>query len=190
MRKYYIFRQRAAYLYTVNDYNSYYNLSFYYKWLPFECLGYVEGIKELYITFKKQQWLKFNTQFVKTFIYDTEPFLLSFNEPRERFLILDDSSNIRDFYKLTEKYRKKKKSVLHKHQAYQHHSIHIANEKRKSLSPAEIDEVKEVYGITLQPINPKRKIDLWDYTYRIHKKGKGWKDQTKRTHQYKDKEIV
>lgn len=162
MRTYYIYRQQSKLV----DVHCEYSL---YRWLPFEYVGYVEGTRELYEIFKHKYFrgVLYPTC-VNSFIYDTK-------------------GNIRDFHELTDRYKKKYRYIS-RHNAYQAHWIHNMNELRQSITPIEIKEIKDEYGITLNPIKPNRKIDPWCFS-EYHKRSKGWKEQTKRKRQYKPKEM-
>ena len=94
-----------------------------------------------------------------------------------RYLIMDDYGNVRDFHQLTKKYKKKYYRTYHKHHGW------TVPDQRKSITPEEIVEVRNEYGITLKPIKPKRKIDPWDYEK--ESKVSGWKMQSKRRKQWR-----
>lgn len=188
MRTYYIYRQQSKLV----DVHCEYSL---YRWLPFEYVGYVEGTRELYEIFKRKYFrgVLYPTC-VNSFVYDTKLFKRKFSfwdvhnsEPLTRFIIVDDKGNIRDFHELTDKYKKKYRYIS-RHNAYQAHWIHNMNELRQSITPMEIKEIKDEYGITLNPIKPNRKTDPWCFS-EYHKRSKGWKEQTKRKRQYKPKEM-
>ena len=162
MRTYYIYIQRAKLLNSHIKYSE-------YMWMPFEPFGYVIGTKELYNVFKDRR--KFNLigglHFHNSLSYNAEHFykqseyyMIWENKPKySRFVIMDDRGVIRDFYELTYKYRKKPKHLLgYRHNSYQVRLVDNASEKRKILTPEEIREVKDEYGITLLPIKPKRKV--------------------------------
>ena len=61
-------------------------------------------------------------------------------------------------------------------------------DQRKSITPEEIVEVRNEYGITLKSIKSKRKIDSWDYEK--GSKVSGWKMQSKRRKQWKAMECI
>ena len=100
-----------------------------------------------------------------------------------RYLIMDDYGNVRDFHQLTKKYKKKYYRTYHKHHGWNIHCASTVPDQRKSITPEEIVEGKNEYGITLKPIKPKRKIDFWDYEK--GSKVSGWKMQSKRRKQWK-----
>ena len=110
--------------------------------------------------------------------------------PREyhRYLIIDDYGNVRDFHQLTKKYKKKYYRTYHKHHGWNIHWASTVPDQRKSITPEEIVEVRNEYGITLKPIKPKRKTDSWDHVRGL--KVSGWKMQSKRRKQWKPMEGI
>lgn len=188
MRDYYIYRQITTCLGVYADYSL-------YKWLPFECICTVSGTKELYELFNNSNFCnKWNLIFHNSFEYDKRSYRIYwdfYNERRiirERFLILDDSGNIRDYYELTDRYRKKHKRH-NWNRPYRCHRIHNISEQRRSITPSEIKETKDEYGITMLSIKPKRDYDYWG-SVRCCAISRGWKEQTKRRRQYKPKEMI
>lgn len=181
MRTYFIYKQNAKIINTHIE-------TFIYKWLPFEYIGYIEGTKELFNVFGSRM---FKYYFHDSFEYDVNPFerrvypfsLSREYKPIERYLIVDDSGNIRDFHELTKQYKKKRKTW--RGRAYQCRHAHNISEKRNSIPPSEIKEYKDEYGITFRLKKPKRCYDSW-CTYRCKKVSKGWKRQSKRRKQYKE----
>ena len=132
-----------------------------YRWLPWEYVGCVEGTKELYTYFKSK------------FPYS----MRSINY-----------GNVRDFHQLTKKYKKKYYRTYHKHHGWNIHWASTVPDQRKSITPEEIVEVRNEYGITLKPIKPKRKTDSWDHVRGL--KVSGWKMQSKRRKQWKPMEGI
>lgn len=185
MRIYYIYIQGSKLINVHTEYSL-------YKWLPFELLGCVEGTRELYNVFRGYSpfW---KPQFCDELLYDNQYFKRytssnSFDgkQSLERFLIMDDGGIIRDFYELTNKYKKKRK--IRWHSAVQDHYVNNIGERRKDITPEEVREVKNEYGFTMLPVKPKRKFTPWGIdTYNTY--SKGWKDQTKRRKQYKIKNV-
>lgn len=96
---------------------------------------------------------------------------------------MDDYGNVRDFHQLTKKYKKKYYRTYHKHHGWNIHWVSTVPDQRKSITPEEIVEVRNEYGIILKPIKPKRKIDPWDYEK--ESKVSGWKMQSKRRKQWR-----
>lgn len=169
-----------------------------YKWLPWEYVGYVEGTKELYTCFKSKFTYSIRSiNFYHSFNYFDDEYLKIDNNwdfmctcPREyhRYLIIDDRGNVRDFHRLTKKYKKKYYRTYHKHHGWNIHQASTVSDQRKSITPEEIVEIRNEYGITLKPIKPKRKIDSWDYEK--GSKVSGWKMQSKRRKQWKPMEGI
>jgi hypothetical protein len=186
MRKYYIFRQKTKIVNVYCDYSL-------RRWLPYEYVCYVNGTKELYNLFNNRDFYNGSrASFGDSFEYSTKSFKyeISFwdlfyhhDTTLTRFIIVDDKGRIRDFYELTKKYKKCRNGW--RYNAYQFHKIHDTNERRQSLTPVEIREIRDEYGIVL---SPGRKINDW-HVYRGHKYSKGWKSQSKRRKQYKPKEV-
>ena len=182
MREYHIYMQRTK----VVEYHCEWAK---YKWLPWEYLGYLTGTKEVYTYFET----KYDKQFYNKFNYFEDEYMHGrcyFTTTKEyhRYLIMDDYGNVRDFHQLTKKYKKKYYRTYHKHHGWNIHRASTEPDQRKSITPEEIVEVRNEYGITLKPIKPKRKIDSWDY-----KKGSkvsGWKMQSKRRKQWKAMEGI
>lgn len=166
-----------------------------YKWLPWEYVGYVVGTKQLYTYFKSG--FKYNLSsvaFYHSFNYfDDEYFRIDndwdfmFSCPHEyhRYLIIDDHGNVRDFHQLTKKYKKKGPVIWiysHRGGGWNEHWMKLTSDQRKSITPEEIRDIKDEYGIILKPIKPKRKIDSWNYKCN---KISGWKMQSKRKKQWR-----
>ena len=119
MRKYHIYIQHIK----IISFN-YWNETTTYKWLPWEYLGYVSGTKDLYTYFRNYVKLYniFSIRSVKfhnSFEYDNRCFNKKYIDYRRRFLIVDDSGNIRSFDGLTKAYRK------HKMRHYGHYAYQI-----------------------------------------------------------------
>lgn len=195
MREYHIYMQRTK---CVGGHFKW----IVYKWLPWEHVECVEGTKELYTYFKSKfkyclsnvafyyslnddEYLRIvnnwaNDEYLK--IDKNWDFMIRTHE-YHRYLIMDDHGNVRDFHQLTKKYKKKYYRTYHKHHGWNIHWASTVPDQRKSITPEEIIEVKNEYGITLKPIKPKRKIDFWDYEK--ESKVSGWKMQSKRKKQWK-----
>lgn len=191
MRDYNIYRQRAKF---VNIHLGY----LWWKWLPFEYICTVTGTKELNALFHNPNFCKrWGIAFHDSFTYDEKPFKqgkswdfwdISASNPTERFLIVDDKGNPRNYYQLTDKYKKRYYHICWR-RPYQHHCFHNVSEQRKSITPDEVQEIKDKYGINILPIKPKRNRNPWD-NERCHAFSRGWKAQTKRRKQYKPKEMI
>lgn len=185
MREYHIYMQRTK---CVEGHFKW----IIYKWLPWEYVGYVEGTKELYTYFKsKFPYSMRSINFYHSFNYFDDEYLKIDNNwdfmirthEYHRYLIIDNYGNVRDFYQLTKKYKKKYYRTYHKHHGWNIHWASTVPDQRKSITPEEIVEVRNEYGITLKPIKPKRKTDSWDHVRGL--KVSGWKMQSKRRKQWK-----
>lgn len=190
MREYHIYMQRTK---CVEGHFKWIT----YKWLPWEYVGYVEGTKELYTYFKSKFPYSINSiDFYNSFNYFDDEYLKIDNNwdfmicthEYHRYLIIDNYGNVRDFYQLTKKYKKKYYRTYHKHHGWNIHWASTVPDQRKSITPEEIVEVRNEYGITLKPIKPKRKTDSWDHVRGL--KVSGWKMQSKRRKQWKPMEGI
>lgn len=191
MREYHIYMQRTKRVEWHCDYNI-------YKWLPWEYIGHVEGTKELYTYFKsKFPYSMRSINFYHSFNYFDDEYSKIKNNYNDygytiheyhRYLIIDDHGNVRDFYQLTKKYKKKYYRTYHKHHGWNIHWASTVPDQRKSITPEETVEIRNEYGITLKPIKPKRKTDSWDHVRGL--KVSGWKMQSKRRKQWKPMEGI
>ena len=167
-----------------------------YKWLPWDYVGYVVGTKELYKYFKlKFKYSMRGINFYHSFSYfedeyfdvsNSLDFLYFQTHEYYRYLIMDNHGNVRDFYQLTKKYKKKGPVIWiysHRGGGWNEHWVKLTSDQRKSITPEEIRDIKDEYGIILKPIKPKRKIDSWDYEK--GSKVSGWKMQSKRRKQWR-----
>lgn len=165
--------------------------------MPYEYIGCVTGTKELYIVMRRflygfPHYNKIET--AKSFNYSTEVFrkqhgytlsdifYYDFRERilTERYAIVDDKGNFRDYYSLVEKYRKRHKYGHYKY-AVQVRMPKYVSELRNSITPEESRELKENYGYTL----PSKTVNSWDVSSH-YKISRCWKDQRKRKHQWKE----
>lgn len=177
MRNYHIYIQRTK----IVERHCYYAK---HKWMPWEYLGYVNGTKELYICFKR----KYNKKFYDKFNYFEDEYMYEsfdiFPHEYHRYLIIDEKGVVRDFYELTGRYKKKKIYYYGNGCAgWNEHWMRLASDQRKSVTPEEIRDIKDEYGISLKSIKPKR--NMWDYKCN---KISGWKMQSKRRKQWKEKQ--
>lgn len=189
MREYHIYMQRTK---CAEDHFKW----SIYKWLPWEYVGHAEGTKELYAYFKsKFPYSTRSINFYHSFNYFDDKYLKIDNNwdfmicthEYHRYLIIDDHGNVRDFYQLTKKYKKKYYRTYHKHHGWNIHRASTVLDQRKSITPEEIAEVKNEYGITLKPLKPKRRIEPW--VPMRESKVSGWKMQSKRKKQWRPKEV-
>lgn len=188
MREYHIYMQRTKRTEWHCDYSI-------YKWLSWECVGHVKGTKELYMYFKsKFPYSMRSINFYHSFNYFDDEYSKIKNNCDDygytileyyRYLIVDEQGNVRDFYQLTKKYKKKGPVIWiysHRGGGWDEHWVKLTSDQRKSITPEEIRDIKDEYGIILKPIKPKRKIDSWNYKCN---KISGWKMQSKRKKQWK-----
>ena len=181
MRRYHIYKQRTK----VVEYHCEWAK---YKWLPWEYLGYLTGTKEVYTYFKrkydKQFYNKFN-YFEDEYMYASSDFMMT--KEYHRYLIIDDEGNIRNFRELTDQYKKKRPAIWiysHRGGGWNEHWVKLTSDQRKSITPEEIRDIKDEYGISLKSIKPKRNI--WDYKCN---KISGWKMQSKRKKQWRTRNV-
>ena len=201
MRTYYIYKQTAKPIRNHNYYSE-------YRWMPYEYIGYVTGTKELYNVMRRFLYgfpHYGKTEIVKSFDYSTELFIKqhgysieelfyyslskgnSFTRriTTERYAIVDDKGNFRDYYSLTERYKKKYCCRQFKY-CGQIRRPKYSSVLRKQIEPEELREIKQAYGSHTLSLKQKKTINNWDVPegYRI---SRCWKDQSKRKHQWKEK---
>lgn len=163
-----------------------------YKWLPYQWVCNAYGTKELYDIFGdcKSLFGKRLFEFGNSLQFDNKPFIKRYFDPEVRYLIIDEFINVRNYFELTEKYRNKwERRVIIKKAYNTHYNAKVIGERRKGITPQEIQEIKNEYGFYILPIKPKRKIDLYDLS-EFKKGSKSWKDQSKRRKQYKVKDEM
>lgn len=196
MRTYYIYKQTAKQITPHDGWSE-------YRWMPYEYIGYVTGTKELYNVMRRFLYgfpHYGKAEIVKSFDYSAELFRKqhgysieelfyyslsqgnSFTRRMvtERYAIVDDKGNFRDYYSLVEKYRKRHKYGHYKY-AVQVRMPKYVSELRNSITPEESRELKENYGYTL----PSKTVNSWDVSSH-YKISRCWKDQRKRKHQWKE----
>lgn len=188
MRKYHIYVQRTKCL------ESHFNY-IVYRWMPWKYIGYVAGTKELYIFFKlKFRYGMSSIDFYYSFNYFEDEYFKVANSwdfmcacPHEyhRYLIIDDYGNVRDFHQLTDQYKRQQQwHYGTRGGGWTEHYPKLISDQRKSVTPEEIRDIKDEYGITLTPIKRKRITRPWEYSCR---KVSGWKMQSKRKRQWRQK---
>lgn len=183
MRAYYIYRQTSKLL------DVHYSYSIY-KWLPPECLGYIYGTKELKKYFDSMGRFP-RPSFSIKFLYGTYRRKFSvFNTysfeptPQTCYIIVDDKGRFREYNELVSRY--KKRSCKRWNYTYQVRHQKVMQPQKRSITPDEIQEIKDEYGFTMLPIKSKMSIEPWDLR-ESSRASKSWKAQTKRRKQYKDK---
>lgn len=91
--KYYVYKRKAEWveppISTNSDMSDRLN---WYRWTEWECLGYTEGAKELYLVLGKY------IESVNSFLEQTT--FKSLYTPSAQFLILDEKRRIRDYQEL------------------------------------------------------------------------------------------
>lgn len=173
MRYYYIYKSISKFIESKN----------LYKQLPFEYIGYVHGTKTLYDLWKRG--LPWDRPVFCNSFGNGEPVFL--RNPCDKYIILDEKGRIRDFHELTDRHIPSYQFNHSGHRAprQDHYGPTTIPEMSQTITPEEIREIKDEYGITLRPCHPKRTHDSWGESC-FHKISKGWKKQSKRKHQYKD----
>lgn len=199
MKRYFIYMQKALVLETDIEYVDLFGCGEMYErplkytciWSLFECLGYVEGTRELYACLGNDCHGRVRDSFNFThesFTVDASIFFTGhFKAPEslmKRYVVVDELGRIRNYQELIRNVRKTGKHSRN-HRAYQYRYVENANELRQSLTPEENRDVRADYGIHLECVKPKRKqIDWWN-TEGYRKVSRCWKDQSKRRHQYR-----
>lgn len=180
MKKYYIYEQDYEILDTEHEeiFGFYCNYKYKIRYINFVCIGYVIGAQEVY------DYLKYK-KCVDSYSYPT---LVTYIQ-QKRYLIIDEKGNIRNFEELTKNVKRKKRRSQKCHPYQCRYKFKIKNELKQILTKEEIELCLE-YGVNIKPIRGKRKelCESWDwYGYdRPNKKGKSWKEQSKRKRQWKN----
>ncbi len=188
MRKYYIYAQEANWI----DYHSDFDV---YKWSYWKYLGVAHGTKSLFLFFKNQkrycQSYPIKSFYTKQSIFTVKVSIMRIGIERisyYRYAIVDDKGRFRDFNELTQRYRRKTRYNYMK--KWRDVRVNICmNEKRKELTPEEINEYKNDYGFSPNILCPKAKRKILPSSYdRCHVKKiqRCWKYQSKRKRQYKN----
>lgn len=195
MRRYYIYRQMLI-LKSVKSPkipnhrpentpyadNPQFMTIYIHQWSPYECIGGIDGIRGVRDLFFRCQygWRRCPYDIQDSFQYNTGLIPLPYRDRRSRYVITDDSGNVRNISEFLPEIKESKfnNSPVQKHWGSN------ANEMRQTVTPQEIRELQEQYGIRVKPVKEKRRfIDYWS-TCNWHRKGRSWKEQTKRKHQY------
>lgn len=166
----------------------------YYRYLPPECIGYVKGVKALYKIMQSSEVKGIGGPLTSNYVCSSSDlFRITYRDllmeyhfnPRRIFLIADDEGRIRDYRELTYKYHKRKHYNRYR-RAIQGSRSRYVSDSRKSITPEELKEIKDEYGVSMLPIKPKRSIKMYD-RYKFSNISKGWKKQSKREKQWKVK---
>lgn len=182
MRKYYIYKQECRILEIKEDifysipYNRRYKI-IYEDFKYFKCLIGAQAVYDFLL----------RAIIVTDFDCDKGPFWTDFLY--SRYIIIDDKNRIRDFKELTKNvnHHTNRRHSWHPYQS--RHSFKIRNELKQTLTKEDIDLCRE-YGVNIKPIRDKRKQLYNSYDWyaweRPSRKGRSWKEQSKRKHQWKN----
>jgi len=189
MRTYYIYRQDIRYAALYDEIMGFLS-KFRCKYFPYEYVGYIEGVKELYKHFTYLRRHRFE-QFIfsKTFLYDNTEFCVT-GRPSAKYIIIDDRGNIRDYEQLVRKYAKRKHYQKYR-TPHQCNVLHFRSDIRREITPDDYREYKAEYGAAANLKAPRQKrhrFYIWNIR-ECHKKSRSWKDQTKRRKQW-SKEMM
>ena len=108
-----------------------------------------------------------------------------------KFIIIDDSGNIRDMFELIEPYRIKKQFRCygrHWHTYQRKHYRELNHMRKKRISSREANEIWNEYGVRIKKVKHRYRNWNWqtiDTFYSRCNKGKCWKEQSKRKRQWK-----
>lgn len=180
MRDYTVYSQEAVCVYVAKYWCG-------WKWLPFRMVGVAHGTRGLLELVSKERR---GIEFVNSFLYDTSMFVREddiynvfvYNTPPIRYIVVDDKGNIRDYRSLISRYDERSKT----RHTYNTRESMVRNtqEYRKCITGDDIREVKSGYGITLNPIRPKRK-SIKCNGYSSSRFQRSWKSQRKSRRQNK-----
>lgn len=183
MRKYYIYISEPIKIKEENHFT-------YVKYTNFKCLGYVEGVKELYSYLGNYPVtsMDFNGIERKLF-YPIKPC----------YIIVDDKDNIRDYYQLIKTVKKRTQKSSYKYRKdpvpnikrirltkiYRKTSL-ISNEMRNQISKEEQKEIFSEYaGTKIHIPRPKRKqIGTEQYYGTKRNYQRSWKSNSKKKRQW------
>ena len=179
MKKYYIYKQDYKILEILETDSIFlFNKKYKIKYTDFICIGYLVGAKEVYNFLKYSICLEnYSYPIIYTRILEN------------RYLIIDEENRIRNFEELIKNIKKNKNRGRSWHPYQKRNNFKIKNELKQKLVKEDIEICLE-YGINIKPMRDKRKIlyNSWDwYDYeRPSRKGRSWKEQSKRKHQWKN----
>lgn len=184
MKKYYIYKQNYEILETQRKefFSGFYFITVAnkIKYTNFEFVGYLIGAQAIYDSLK-------NYICVDKYSYPT--ITIKGYAPQPRFLIIDEKERIRNFKELTKNCKKGKSRRKSWHPYQNRNSFKTKNELKQVLVKEDVELCLE-YGVYIKPIRDKRKVlnSSWDwYDYeRPSRKGRSWKEQSKRKHQWKN----
>lgn len=179
MKKYYIYKQDYKILEILETDSVFlFNKKYKIKYTDFIYIGYLVGAKEVY------DFLKYNIC-LENYSYP----IVYTRILQNRYLIIDEENRIRNFEELTKNIKKNKNRGRSWHPYQKRNNFKIKNELKQKLVKEDI-EICLKYGINIKPMRDKRKVlyNSWDwYGYeRPSKKGRSWKEQSKRKRQWKN----
>lgn len=182
MRKYKVYKQTSKLLYVCTNWSA-------WKYLPYEYICTVSGTKELYNLFSPKSNKKI--EFRNTFLYSNEWVhmsevgfgILEYNEPPDRYVIVDDKGRIRDYYELVGRYLFSGRNTTRKIRGSLGCKVYGNKEKRMGMLPDDVKYIEDEYGISISNPRKKRVLKFCDeYTERQCQRS--WKYQSKKRRQY------
>ena len=191
MRTYYVYWQRPSCYISERDPECY--GWYYYKWLPWELYGQYVGTETLYKQFYPKEYIKLSRnrkiEFVTSFEFNNSRVFHKTPDYYCKFIIIDDSGNIRNMFELIEPYLKKRRFHRYSYRChpYEWSGYHEFDcMRKKHLSPGERNEIWNEYGVRVKQMKCRYRSWNWQtvetYTGR---KGRCWKEQSKRKRQWK-----
>lgn len=193
MRIYYVYWQRPSCYISDRDPECY--GWYYYKWLPWELYGKYVGTEAFYKQFYRKEYIKLSCRhsfrFVTSFEFNNSRVFHKTPDYYCKFIITDDSGNIRDLFELIEPYLKKWRFRRYGRQWHTYQRKHyreLNHMMKKRISSREISEIWDEYGVRIK--KEKRRYRNWNWqtietSYGKCNKGRCWKEQSKRKRQWK-----
>ena len=193
MRTYYIYWQRPSCYLPERDLECY--EWYYYKWLPWELYGQYVGTETLYKQFYLKEYIKLShrrkIEFVTSFEFNNSRVFHKTPDYYCKFIIIDDSGNIRNMFELIEHYRIKKQFRCYGrrwHTYQRKHYRELNYMRKKRISSREANEIWDEYGVRIKKVKHRYRNWNWqtiETSYSRCNKGKCWKEQSKRKRQWK-----
>ena len=181
MKKYYIFTSELIPVSSriYQDQPSRY----YYRYSPYSCLGFAKGKERVWKLFGRYGYSCVR----ESFSNDTGTLCSSFSDIKEnRYIITDCNGTVipYSFFSDMDPLRRSRKQPrsAHPHQKRRH--IRYVRQLRCSPTPEEIRNYRDTYGYYFSKETVK-KYSEGDWEIKSSRKGRSWKDQTKRKHQWK-----
>lgn len=182
MRKYKVYKQTAKLLYVCTNWSS-------WRYLPYEYICTVSGTKKLCNLFLPK--LNKKIEFRNTFLYSDEWVhmsevgfgILEYNEPPDRYVIVDDKGRIRDYYELVDRYLFFGRNTTRRVNSPIGCKIYGNKEERMGMLPDDVRYIKDEYGISI--LSPRRKrVSKFCDEYKGRQCHRSWKYQSKKRRQY------